>query len=69
MGPGPLGPWAHAHWAHGPLPIGPGGAKNIDFSESLGMASPGVENVGVPRWSIFKLSRASQLPYNQKSKN
>ena len=93
MGPGPLGPWALAHWpmgpcplAHGPWPMGPGplgpwalahwalahwglrGTKNIDFSKSLGMASHGVENVGVPRGSVFKLSRASQLPYSEKSK-
>ena len=40
------------------------GLPNIDFSKSLGMACPGVENVGVPRASILELSRASQLPYN-----
>ena len=76
MGPGPLGPWALAHWPMGPGPLGPWalahwglrGTKNIDFSKSLGMASPGVENVGVPRGSVFKLSRASQLPYSEKSK-
>ena len=87
------GPWALAHWAHGPWPIGPWalahwpmgpgpwalahwalahwglrGTKNIDFSKSLGMASPGVENVGVPRGSVFKLSRASQLPYSEQFK-
>ena len=27
------------------------------------MALPGVENVGVPRGSIFNLSRGPQLPY------
>ena len=42
------------------------GTKNMDFSKSLGMASPGVENVGGPRGSILELSRASQLPYNKK---
>ncbi len=78
MGPGPLGPWALAHWPMGPGPWalahwalahwGLRGTKNIDFSKSLGMASPGVENVGVPRGSVFKLSRASQLPYSEKSK-
>ena len=95
MGPGPLGPWALAHWPMGPGPLGPGpwalahwpmgpgpwalahwalahwgfrGTKNIDFSKSLGMASPGVENVGVPRGSVFKLSRASQLPYSENQK-
>ena len=64
-GPGP-GPWAHAHWAHAWALAhwARGGGKNIDFSKSLGMASRGVENVGVPRGSIFKLARASQLPYN-----
>ena len=35
----------------------------------MGMASPGVENVGGPRGSILELSRASQLPYNQNIKN
>ena len=39
------------------------GPPKIDFWKSLGMALPGVENVGVPRGSIFKLSRGSQLPY------
>ena len=75
-GPWPIGPWALAHWPTGPGPLGPWalahwglrGTKNIDFSKSLGMASPGVENVGVPRGSVFKLSRASQLPYSEKSK-
>ena len=42
------------------------GTQNIDFSKSLGMASPGVENDGGPRGSILELSRASQLPYNKK---
>ncbi len=78
-GPWPIGPWALAHWPMGPGPWalahwalahwGLRGTKNIDFSKSLGMASPGVENVGVPRGSVFKLSRASQLPYSEKSKN
>ena len=45
----------------------PRGVKNIDFSKSLGMALPGVENVGVPWGSIFKLSRGPQLPYKKKS--
>jgi hypothetical protein len=44
-------------------------AENIDFSKSLGMALPGVENVGVPCGSILELSRPSQLPYTKKSKN
>ena len=76
-GPWPIGPWALAHWPMGPGPLGPWalahwglrGTKNIDFSKSLGMASPGVENVGVPRGSVFKLSRASQLPYSENQKN
>ena len=42
----------------------PRGVKNTDFSKSLGMVSPGVENVGGPWGSILKLSRASQLPYS-----
>ena len=42
--------------------------KNIDFWKSLGMASPGVENVGVPWGSILELWGGSQLPYNKKSK-
>ncbi len=54
MGPDPLGPWALAHWPMGPGPLGPWalahfglrGTKNIDFSKSLGMASPGVEMSG-----------------------
>ena len=41
------------------------GTQNIDFSKSLGMASPGVENVGGPRGSILELCMASQLPYNK----
>ena len=32
----------------------------------LRMGLPGVENVPIPRGSIFKLSRASQLPYINK---
>ena len=42
--------------------------KNIDFWKSLGMASPGVENVGVPWGSILALWGASQLLYKKKSK-
>ena len=56
MGPCPLGPWALAHWGLRVI-------KNIDFSKSLGMALPGVENVGAPRESILNLSGGPQLPY------
>ena len=43
-------------------------SKNNDFAKSLGMASPGVENVGGPRGSILELCMASQLPYKKKVK-
>ena len=46
----------------------PGEVKNSDFSKSLGVALPGVENVVALQGSIFKLSRASQLPYNKNIK-
>ena len=35
------------------------------INKIMGIASPGVENVGVPRGSILELSRASQLSYNK----
>ena len=44
------------------------GTEIADFPKRLGMASPGVANVGVPWGSIFMLSRASQLPDNKKTK-
>ena len=56
MGPCPLGPWALAHW-------GLQGTKNTDFSKNIGMALPGVENVGAPRESILNLSRGPRLQY------
>ena len=115
MGPGPLGPWALAHWpmgpgplahgpwpigpmgpgplAHGPLPIGPWalahgpwpigpmgpgplgpgplgppGDQKYRFFKKSGNGFPWCGNVGVPRGSVFKLSRASQLPYSEKYK-
>ena len=44
----------------------PAGPKlHICFSKNMGMASPGVENVGAPWESIFNLSRGPQLPYIQ----
>ena len=38
-------------------------AKKSSKMNVLRMGLPGVENVCIPRASIFKLSRASQLPY------
>ncbi len=49
--------------------LGTIGSKMLDFGKSLGMVSPGVENVGAPRGSILELCKASQLPYNTKSKH
>ena len=56
------GPGEHA--GYDPREMTPGD-KKYRFSKSLGMAWPGVENVGVPRGSIFKLSRGAQLPYKK----
>ena len=47
----------------GPGPLGSRGDQNIDFPKNLGMALPGVENVGAPRESMLNLSRGTQLPY------
>ena len=41
-----------------------GGSKISIFKKS-GNGLPGVENVGGPWGSIFKLSRGPQLPYNK----
>ena len=41
--------------------------NNIDFSNILGMALPGVENVPTSLETIFKLSRGPQLPYTKKT--
>ena len=44
-----------------------GEAQNIDFSKILGMALPGVEYIPMSLETIFKLSRAPQRPYIEKS--
>ena len=47
----------------GPPPWG--GLPKSRKMKVLRMGLPGVENVPTPRGSIFKLSRASQLPYTK----
>ena len=72
MGPGPLahGPWPIGPMGPGPLgpgPLGPPGDQKYRFFKKSGNGFPWCGNVGVPRGSVFNLSRASQLPYSDKS--